>query len=33
MDLVEAAPHYPCIKSTLIEFLGERPDPALDRVQ
>jgi hypothetical protein len=33
MDLVEAAPHYPCIKSTLIEFLGERPDPALDRVE
>ena len=33
MDLVEAARHYPCIKSAWIEFLGERPDPALDRVE
>ncbi len=33
MDLVEAALHYPCMKSAWIEFLGERPDPALDRVE
>ncbi len=32
MDLVEAAKHYPCIKSAWIEFLGEHPDPVLDRV-
>lgn len=33
MDLVEAARDYPCIKSVWIKFLGERPDPALDRVE
>lgn len=33
MDLVEAAKHYPCVKTKWVEFLGERPDPALDRVQ
>jgi chromate reductase, NAD(P)H dehydrogenase (quinone) len=33
MDLVEAAKHYPCIKSAWIEFLGERPDPVIDRVE
>jgi hypothetical protein len=33
MDLVEAATHYPCMKSAWIEFLGERSDPALDRVE
>jgi chromate reductase, NAD(P)H dehydrogenase (quinone) len=32
MDLAEATKHYPCIKSRWIEFLGERPDPAVDRV-
>jgi chromate reductase, NAD(P)H dehydrogenase (quinone) len=32
MDLVEAAKHYPCIKGAWIEFLGERPDPVLDRI-
>jgi hypothetical protein len=32
MDLVEAAKHYPCVKSAWVEFLGERPDPAVDRV-
>ena len=30
MSLAEATKHYPCIKSAWIEFLGERPDPALD---
>jgi chromate reductase len=33
MELAEAAKHYPCIKTRWIEFLGERPDPAIDRVQ
>ncbi len=32
MDLVEAAKHYPCVKTRWVEFLGERPEPALDRV-
>jgi NAD(P)H-dependent FMN reductase len=32
MDLVEAAKNYPCIKTAWIEFLGERPDPVVDRV-
>ena len=31
-DLVEAAKHYPCVKSAWVEFLGERPDPAVDRI-
>jgi len=30
MSLAEASKHYPCMKSAWIEFLGERPDPALD---
>jgi chromate reductase, NAD(P)H dehydrogenase (quinone) len=33
MDLVEAAKHYPCAKKAWIEFLGERPDPLIDRVE
>ena len=33
IDLVEAAKHYPCAKKAWIEFLGERPDPVLDRVE
>jgi chromate reductase len=33
MDLVEASKHYPCIKRAWVEFLGERPDPAVDRVE
>lgn len=32
MDLVEAAKHYPCIKKAWVEFLGEHPDPATERV-
>jgi NAD(P)H-dependent FMN reductase len=32
LDLVEASTHYPCIKRAWVEFLGERPDPAIDRV-
>ena len=33
MSLVEAAKHYPCIKKAWVEFLGEQPDPATDRVE
>jgi chromate reductase, NAD(P)H dehydrogenase (quinone) len=32
MDLVEAAKHYPCVKTAWIEFLGEHPDRSFDRV-
>jgi NAD(P)H-dependent FMN reductase len=33
MDLVEASKHYPCVKSRWVEYLGEHPDPVLDRVE
>ena len=33
MDLVEAAKHYPCAKKAWIEFLGEHPNPMIDRVE
>jgi chromate reductase len=33
MDLVEAAKHYPCVKRARVEYLGEHPDPVIDRVQ
>jgi chromate reductase, NAD(P)H dehydrogenase (quinone) len=33
MDLVEASKHYPCVKSRWVEYLGEHPDPAIDRVE
>jgi chromate reductase, NAD(P)H dehydrogenase (quinone) len=33
MNLVEAATHYPCVKRAWIEYLGEKPDPAIDRVE
>jgi chromate reductase, NAD(P)H dehydrogenase (quinone) len=33
LDLVEAAKHYPCAKHAWVEFLGERPDPVIDRVE
>jgi chromate reductase, NAD(P)H dehydrogenase (quinone) len=32
MDLAEAAKHYPCVKTAWVEFLGEHPDIALERV-
>jgi chromate reductase len=32
MDLVEATTHYPCVKRAWVEFLGEQPDPTVDRV-
>ncbi|MEO5590759.1 MAG: NAD(P)H-dependent oxidoreductase [Gemmatimonadaceae bacterium] len=31
MDFVEASKHYPSMKKHWVEFLGERPDPAIDR--
>lgn len=33
LDLVEAAKHYPALKKEWIEFLGEKPDTATDRVE
>ena len=33
MDLVEAATHYPCVKREWVEYLGQLPDPSIDRVQ
>jgi chromate reductase len=33
MDLVEASVHYPCVKRAWVEYLGEHPEPSLDRVQ
>jgi chromate reductase, NAD(P)H dehydrogenase (quinone) len=32
MDLLEASTHYPCVKRAWVEFLGEPPDPSVDRV-
>jgi len=33
MDLVEAAKHYPRLKKQWVEFLGEKPNRATDRVE
>lgn len=33
MDLAEAAKHYPTLKTQWVEFLGERPDGATERVE
>jgi chromate reductase len=33
LSLAEAAKHYPCIKKAWVEFLGEKSDPATDRVE
>ncbi len=33
MASVEASVHYPCMKQAWVEFLGEHPEPALDRVE
>jgi NAD(P)H-dependent FMN reductase len=33
INLVEASKHYPCIKRAWVEYLGERVDPRVDRVQ
>jgi len=28
-----ASTHYPCVKRAWVEYLGEHPEPALDRVE
>lgn len=33
LELVEAARHYPALKKQWVEFLGEHPDAATDRVE
>ena len=33
LDLVEAASRYPALKKEWVEFLGERPDAATDRIE
>ena len=33
MDLVEAAKHYPALRKQWVEFLGEQPSAATDRVE
>jgi hypothetical protein len=33
MQSVEAAKHYPMMKTQWVEFLGERPTEATDRVE
>lgn len=33
MNSVEAFKHYPCVKRAWVEYLGERPEPLIDRVQ
>lgn len=33
LDQVEASTHYPCVKRAWVEYLGEHPEPALDRVE
>jgi hypothetical protein len=32
-DLAAASTHYPCVKRAWVEYLGEHPEPALDRVE
>lgn len=33
LDLVEASTHYACVKRAWVEFLGEVPDPEVDRIE
>jgi chromate reductase, NAD(P)H dehydrogenase (quinone) len=33
MNLVEASQHYPCMKGAWVEYLGEHPQPVIDRVE
>jgi chromate reductase, NAD(P)H dehydrogenase (quinone) len=33
MDSVEASKHYPWVKRAWVEYLGERPEPVIDRVE
>jgi chromate reductase, NAD(P)H dehydrogenase (quinone) len=33
IDSVEAQKHYPCVKRAWVEYLGEHPEPTVDRVE
>jgi chromate reductase len=33
LDTVEAHKHYPCVKRAWVEYLGEQPEPSIDRVE
>jgi chromate reductase len=33
LDLVEASKHYPALKKQWVEYLGEQPNAAIDRVE
>ncbi len=33
MDSVEAQKHYPCVKKAWVEYLGEHPEPVINRVE
>ncbi len=33
LSLVEASIHYPCMKKAWVEFLGEKPEEIIDRVE
>jgi chromate reductase, NAD(P)H dehydrogenase (quinone) len=33
LDSVAAGRHYPCIKRAWVAYLGEQPQPAIDRVE
>jgi chromate reductase len=33
MDLVEASKNHPCAKKAWVDYLGEHPEPELDRVE
>jgi NAD(P)H-dependent FMN reductase len=33
IDTVEAHKHYPCVKRAWVEYLGEQPEPVIDRVE
>jgi chromate reductase, NAD(P)H dehydrogenase (quinone) len=33
MNSVEASKHYPCVKRAWFEYLGEHPEPIVDRMQ
>jgi hypothetical protein len=33
MELMEASKHYPCARKAWVEYLGEHPEPFLDRVE
>lgn len=33
LNVVESAKNYPCIKKAWVQFLGQQPDPLIDRVE